>query len=370
MDRAWYFRFSIVAATVALAWLSLWPSIDKWVPAPSFVKNTFKGKIVPGLDIRGGLRLVYEAEVDEAIRDIRDTRAEQLLESLGRKLNVIPERDTPTRAQLDQVAERVTVKRNRDDHRKLQVVFKKTSDLKALDRDLLRNLGDLKEVGRDANTVSLEVREDRLQALRDDAVQQAKRTIVNRIDELQLRQTSVASRETDIIIEIPGEDEATFQLTRDIIGRTAQLEFKVLDDESDFVATLSDLPEGIQALKETVPTGTGKSSTSSYLMAQGKGAKQKLSKYLKSLRDAERVPEDHQLLMGSETLAQGLEPGEEPTTLWRTYYLFSRSEVGGDEIEDAWVTQGQRPEDPPFSYRLTSKNRVAQIFLKSSQKET
>ena len=39
--------------------------------------------IVPGLDLRGGLRLVYTVEVEEAIRDKRDHIADEMKQDLA-----------------------------------------------------------------------------------------------------------------------------------------------------------------------------------------------------------------------------------------------------------------------------------------------
>ena len=362
MDRGWTLRFLVMLTSAVLGWFALWPSLGDWLPAPQPVKQVFKGKIVPGLDIRGGLRLVYEAEVDEAIRDMRDTRAEQLKETLGRSFKIIPEKETPTRQQLNEIAKRVAIQRDASDIKKIRLRFTNQADARKLDRKLLQSLGDLREASRDGAEVVLEVKEERLEALRDDAVQQAKRTIENRIDELQLRQTSVASRENDIIIEIPGEDEATFQLTREIIGKTARLEFKVLDDNIDFVSTLTDVPEGIEKMPEGAPVGGNRTANTTYLLGRGNKGRDKLVNYLKQIRDSNRIPEDHQLLIGAESFEDPT--SDKPTeTVWRTYYLFSRSEVGGEDIEDAWVTEGTRPEDPPFYVSITFKKpRGATLF--------
>ena len=54
----------------------------------------FKKRISPGLDIQGGLRLMYEVEVDEAVRDRRDLRADQLQRQIGERLDLIPKDQT------------------------------------------------------------------------------------------------------------------------------------------------------------------------------------------------------------------------------------------------------------------------------------
>ena len=93
MDRSWYMRFTVVLGAIVLAWFSLWPTLDQagWVGAPELVKEYFPNRIAPGLDIRGGLRLMYEVEVDEYIRDRRDRYSEQMVRELGVRIGVIEE---------------------------------------------------------------------------------------------------------------------------------------------------------------------------------------------------------------------------------------------------------------------------------------
>ena len=60
------------------------------------------------------------------------------------------------------------------------------------------------------------------------------------MDELGLREAAVSTRDEDIVIEVPGEDEKSFAHIRDIISQTARLEFKLLDDDSDYMKELQD----------------------------------------------------------------------------------------------------------------------------------
>src|SRR5262245_13875625 len=109
MDRNWYVRFVFMMSLLAVSWLALWPSLDAWLPAPPGVKRLFPSRISPGLDIRGGLRLSYEVEVDEAVRDRRDLRADQLQRELGQRFGLIKEGEIPSREQLQKTSERVKV---------------------------------------------------------------------------------------------------------------------------------------------------------------------------------------------------------------------------------------------------------------------
>ena len=345
MERQWYLRFLVVVATATAAWLSLWPSLGQWMSVPAWVETTFEGRINPGLDIRGGIRLMYEVEVDEYLRDKRDRDAEQLLRRLGVLLDVIDESEvnTATREQLQQVQEKVTVQRV--GRRAIRALFTEASDRELFTADWLQeNFDDLRLSAQDGNRIDLEMREDRLEQLRDDAVKQAQTVIDNRVNALGLGQAEVSSRESDVIVEVPGASEEQFQYVRSIISRTARLEFKVVDDENDFIGTLTDLPEGIQRFTEPGYGGEGRRSTTSYLYVTGSpcaaddvgcvGPRQQLQQYIETLSP----PEDHQLVVAD------LDPGDRPEEdadaeleAWRTYYLYRTSNVSGEDVDDARV---------------------------------
>ena len=259
MDRGWYARFGLVAVLAVSAWLVLWPSLDRWVPAPEGLRELVTQRISPGLDIQGGLRLMYEVEVDEAVRDRRDLRADQLLRELGVRLDVTPEGESPTQAQLEELRKRVQVEREGD--RRIVFEFVKPDEVEALDRELVTRFGDLREVTSDSNRMVLEINVDFLDRIREVAVQQARETIKNRIDGLGLKEAAVTAQNADIIVEVPGADEEAFDRIRDLISRTARLEFKIVDEEgSQFLAGLTALPAGIEQRSEVAPVGAGVSA--------------------------------------------------------------------------------------------------------------
>src|SRR5512139_2672788 len=232
MDRGWYLRFFVIVAAAILAWLVLWPSVHEWVPAPTFVRETFSARISPGLDIQGGLRLMYEVEVDEYIEDTRDRNSVRLVRQLGVLLGVVPEGDEEdaTAAQLQEVQGRVTV--STVGSRGIRVTFQNETDAEKLTHEWLRErMPDMRIASGQGELVAgLEMREDNLDELRNTAVQQAERTVSNRIDELGLKEATVIGQNEALIVEIPGADEAMFDRIREIIRRTARLEFKIVDD--------------------------------------------------------------------------------------------------------------------------------------------
>ncbi len=355
MDRSWYLRFSVVVIAAALAWFALWPSlgaVSDSLVAPEWVQSTFPGRISPGLDIKGGLRLMYEVEVDEYIRDRRDRQSEQMIRQLAGEIGILDEDeiDSATREQLNEVRERFTIQRV--GARKIRVNFQgegAAADSEKLTRDWLdEKFPELRFVsGRGETVVELGMREDQLERMRETAVEQAVRTISDRIDNLGLKEATVIGRDTDVIVEVPGADDAQFDRIREIISRTARLDFKVLDDEADFIANLTDLPEGIEKASEGTSAGESRPNvTSQYLISRGENARQNLDAYIETLE----VPDDHQIVL-SELEAYddpnaGEEAGEQPAA-WRTYYVFSTTDVTGEDIEDAFVSfdpqEGNRP---------------------------
>ena len=87
MDSWWRWKAGFVAALMAGTGLLIWPTIshmsgDK-VPCPPFIQNNVKVSVVKGLDLQGGMRLMYTVEVDEAIREKRDNYADQMRRELA-----------------------------------------------------------------------------------------------------------------------------------------------------------------------------------------------------------------------------------------------------------------------------------------------
>ncbi len=353
MDKGWYFRLVLILTVTTCAWVVLWPSLDRWVPVPAPIKKFVSGRISPGLDIKGGLRLTYDVEVSAAVRDRRELRSDELQRELGTRLGVIQKDQNPTREQMAKVHDKVTLKN--DGERRIRLTFANAADATKLDHDLVTRYNDLREVTRQVGNVGgdvvLEVKTEFLEQIQDTAVQQARETIQNRIDALGLKEASVTAQSTDIIVEVPGADQETFDKIRAIISKTARLEFQIVDDEATFVSELTELPEGITKQTEIVTAGVSKPQTSSgYLLARGKDARQKLTAYIEKLKIDHKLADDHKLLIGeADRIADADAPKkvDEPTA-YRTYYLFGRAEVTGQAIEDAFVANDPQAGGKPY----------------------
>ena len=76
---------------------------------------------------------------------------------------------------------------------------------------------------------------DQVDEVRDYALRQGIETIRNRVDKLGVAEPTIIKKGTDIIVELPGLKPADFERIKSIIGRTAQLEFKIVDDGSEYM---------------------------------------------------------------------------------------------------------------------------------------
>ena len=272
MDGGWRFRTGLAVCAFSAGALILLPTADSMsggkIHCPQYIKDRMGFQIAAGLDLRGGMRLVYTVEVEEAIRDKRDHYADEMRVELATMYGFHSGEGSVKREELTKLEDKARV--SVPDSAVIRVKFKDPADIaKVDDRFLKKFVSELQMVpGPGNDEVTFKIRSDIESQIRDRAVAQAKDTVNRRVDELGLREANVTTRDEDIIVEVPGENEKAFEDIKEIIRRTARLEFKMVDDESDFFGKIKDddLPEneGIAIYQEQAPAGTGKSVQTHY----------------------------------------------------------------------------------------------------------
>ncbi|MCA9622545.1 MAG: protein translocase subunit SecD [Myxococcales bacterium] len=303
-------------------------------------------RMVRGLDLKGGLRLVYTVDVDEAIRDKRDRYYDDLRERLTKSYGLAAG-DNPTIEEMRKLADLVTLHKPREQVDTIVVEFKNPEDSKkhVNDKFLTTFLRELTVVrAADGSKITFQIRNDVETLIRQSAVRQAKQTIERRIDGLGVKEAAVLPRDEDIIIEIPGNDERAFGEIRDIISQTARLEFKLLDDGANFFEQFAatEGPEGLSFEIENAPLGPGKSQPSYFARMKAlkgedlEGALTRLKEWTASLP----VDEDHEI-----GFAKVFEYDEDKDVYdavgWRTYYLWAKAELTGDQVREATAQADQ-----------------------------
>jgi preprotein translocase subunit SecD len=359
MNRWWYTKLFLILSLGISAFVVTWPSLSVMsggkLKCPIWVETHVPYRINRGLDLRGGLRLVYTVQVDEAIRDKRDRYADELRQKIATNLDLHKGDGPLSQEEQKTVSARVLVER--PEHNRILFKFTDQADIaKAIGNDRGDKLGELAmqelilyRVPGEPNTVGFKIRTEVETAIRDRAVGQAKKTVENRVDELGLREVSLTTRDEDIILEVPGEDEKVFGEIEQIVSQTARLEFKILDDDADFIGKLDEtahpLPEGASVQNESAPVGLnpqgGAKYAPSHFLRMVKKPDETIAdcgKRLKAWAATAGIPDDHQLAWGQATDPNTGKPLPDAI---RTYYVYRRADVTGEYITDAIATPDQ-----------------------------
>jgi preprotein translocase subunit SecD len=361
MDGVWRLKTGFVLVTLAASFVCLWPSLSSAtngkLPCPAYVKSRITFGIAPGLDLKGGGRFVYTVEVEEAIRDKRDRYADEMRQVLATEYSIHSGDAMVSQSELAQLEQKLHVSTPAAEPALLRLKFTDPKDVDVrIDERFNKKFGaELVQSRGTPGEVTFKIRADVETQIRDRAVNQAKDTVNRRVDELGLREASVTTRDEDIIVEVPGEDEKSFENIKDIIRRTARLEFKMVDDDQqierardgkDFFGRIdeSQIPEhsGIAIYTAEEPNGPGKKVEIHFARITKKTDEtnlqclERFKEWVKTLP----VPDDHEV--GFEELVDyDSETGKTTEIGWKTHFLFSRADITGDLITDAQISQEQ-----------------------------
>lgn len=209
-------------------------------------------KIQLGLDLQGGMYLVLEVEAEKAVESAVDQYAGDLKETLASGNGVVAQvtREEGNRIRVTLLGEAARAKYDRimsERFRSLKIVESRTKDKR------------YEEV--------LELLPEEVKLISESAVEQGLETIRNRIDQFGVAEP-VVQRQGDrrIVVQLPGikDPERAIKL----IGKTALLEFKLLDESMTAEEALAgQIPEGDEILyQKSVDRETGRTRTIPYLL--------------------------------------------------------------------------------------------------------
>jgi preprotein translocase subunit SecD len=194
MNRDIVWRLALIFGVVGLCAYSAWP-LDK--------------SINLGLDLQGGMHLVYEVDADKAVVTALDNTADDLAKHLKGKGIVVTgarrsgEEVSVTVAGMDQVEQAAAVV---------------GEDYPILDR-----------IDSTDRTLTYVFTADQRKQVYENAIDQALETLRNRIDQFGVAEPMI-QREggSRILIQLPGVRDRERAIG--IIGKTARLEFRMLND--------------------------------------------------------------------------------------------------------------------------------------------
>jgi preprotein translocase subunit SecD len=218
------------------------------VAAVIYVLPTFEPGLWPhkqinlGLDLQGGMHLVLEVDTAKAV----ESQVERITQEI---------RDQLRKERLRNVS------LNRIDGDKISATVQDPQTLEKFNALLDKDFNFLKRSSRmedGVSTMILEIPESEADNTKKLAVDQALETIRNRIDQFGVAEPDIRRQgEKRILIQLPGIKDP--DRAKNLIGRTALLEFKLVDDTNDVNTALKgNVPAGREILyqeKEDANTG-------------------------------------------------------------------------------------------------------------------
>ena len=193
---------------------------------PTFFNSWPHKKINLGLDLQGGMHLLLEvqnikaveAEVERTIQEIKKELRKQGIKHLG----ISRLKDNSILAKLQ----------NDENKSKFETV---------LSKDFENLITKRPETNAGIITFHLSLPEKEIDTLKKMATAQALETIRNRIDEFGVSEPDIRIQgDNRILIQLPGIKDP--KRAKDLIGKTAQLTFQLVDDDADVDTAINGTP--------------------------------------------------------------------------------------------------------------------------------
>ncbi len=213
MKKGILWRLLLIIATVIIALVFFLPNTPVFQSMPEWWKKNMPDKgIVLGLDLQGGLHLVIEVEGDKAV----DIATERIVST------------------LNGVFERKNLKASAKKEGELVTATPSSMEVRKAIEDTYPALA----LVEGAEVLKYRLSSDEAKRIKDNATDQVLEIIRNRIDQFGVAEPTIHRQaENEIVVQLPGVKDPKRAV--DIIGKTAQLEFKIVDDEAPVAAELN-----------------------------------------------------------------------------------------------------------------------------------
>lgn len=277
-----------------------------------------KSKIVYGLDIQGGLHLVMGVDVDAVVTEKSERQSKALKDEFKdsevgfKDIVVNPENKREIIVSLNTGAEGQAVENH--------IAKYYPSTIQVLDKT--------------DSAVTLKFFDSKVLEYKKQVVDQAIEVIRNRIDSMGVAEPSIAAQGEDrILVQLPGIEDS--QTAKDLINKTARLDFRVVSKEMQ-------VDELQRLIQEAEAAGNYKLSKESL----------KYTAYVKKINEdlKAKLPKNTRVVFKKLDSAVNLEAGRVPML------VETNSDLHGGELEDASV----RPDEygkPEVNFRFTVAGR-------------
>jgi preprotein translocase subunit SecD len=308
-------RWAIVVTATLVGGLWMWPNLrpvaeNSWLPTK---------KLTLGLDIQGGLHLVLGVDTESVVKEktlrmVKNLEAEFKSEQIPISSLRIADDKTHT----------------------IEVGYASADEKKKINDYLDRVYSTVLQILSDTDQkFVLRYYDAYVSETRRQIISQAIEVIRNRIDEFGVAEPSIAAQGSDrILVQLPGIKDAA--RAKDLINRTARLDFRALSKELD-----QQKIDGLVAEAETA--GKFKLGGEGGLTYQA---------YVKTLNEAlkGKLPAGTRVVFEKLDNAVSLEAGR------RAYLIKMDSNLSGDNLEDAFVGYDEYGK-PQVNFRFNLEGR-------------
>jgi preprotein translocase subunit SecD len=313
MGNRWRFYF-VIFLLLGSFWV-ISPLLLDVSKAPYWVSKIMpSNRLKLGLDLQGGTHLVLGVEVDKVVVEHADRNVERLISGFGEKK--IP---------VEKVyrVEKTT---------KVAVKYKNPGDRDAVSK-LVQQYTGMVYISSGNNELVFDVKDQDKDYIKKKAIDQTIEAIRNRIDEFGVNEPSIQAQGNDrIVVQLPGVKDA--QRAKSIIGRTARLEFKLVQVRPEYSRE-----KIIQIINKATEAGVvyeeGKTPYSDYV--------DKLNEYV-----VKSIPDDAMILFERKVDPQSGKKILVP------YLLDKKSPVTGDHLKDAYVGFNNDFGEPYVSFQMNT----------------
>jgi preprotein translocase subunit SecD len=322
MKRSWWLRFVFLVAVTVMAIVAIIPTVMDFDRDSRF---PVKSKISLGLDLQGGLYMILGIDFNKVFRDE--------VSSYARRLETLF---------LDQAGIQSrpgSVNDGEANDPRMTMLFDREED-KSRARELIREFypGFLRITGDTGNTLEFALTTSTKSQIEEQSVTKSIEVIRNRIDEFGVAEPEIVSQGKDrIIVALPGVRD--IERAKDLIGQTARLEFKMVNDDFPIQTLIGWIEE---ARAEGITYITGETRFSDYLFA--------LNEYL-----APRLPAGH--VISFERRGQRGAGDLESAT---PYLVEAIAPLTGEALQDARVQIDPQRNEPYVG--MDFKTAGARIF--------
>jgi len=179
---------------------------------PAWVRNLGLSPMSLGLDLRGGVYVLLEVDMDAAIQNRLNLYEQDFAERLA-------EEDIRRQVRVEDQIIRVRVAREEDFDEARDIVRNADRDLLIID-------------GEDGKSFRVRMSEQQIKARHDFAIEQNMTTLRNRVNQLGVAEPLVQRQGTDrIVVQLPGVQDPN--RLNEILTATATLEFHLVDEARD-----------------------------------------------------------------------------------------------------------------------------------------